>query len=178
MIQPATRVLQTFCLLNRFNFVRWLMTLKVKKDLTWHHNLLTGVCRRLISILCCKAMYVFIQYVVTFIICIYVKLHDKLNHDITINLKPLILFIFREFTLHFHEFVAWLLSCPFYVQKCYLSLYCSYSYEKYYMVCALMHNDRNLLKPVKSKKVRIYKSFFYHIKWDELWVIWIFLKNF
>ncbi|XP_060779986.1 phosphatidylinositol 4-phosphate 3-kinase C2 domain-containing subunit alpha isoform X2 [Neoarius graeffei] len=42
------------------------------------------------------------------------------------------------------------------------------SYEKYYMVCALMHNDRNLLKPVKSKKVRIYKSFFYHIKWDEL----------
>ncbi|KAK3570187.1 hypothetical protein QTP86_016493, partial [Hemibagrus guttatus] len=42
------------------------------------------------------------------------------------------------------------------------------SYEKYYMMCALMHNDKNLLKPVKSKKVGIYKSFFYHIKWDEL----------
>ncbi|MCI4379327.1 hypothetical protein PGIGA_G00226650 [Pangasianodon gigas] len=41
------------------------------------------------------------------------------------------------------------------------------SYEKYYMMCALMHNDGNLLKPVKSKKVGIYKSFFYHIKWDE-----------
>lgn len=42
------------------------------------------------------------------------------------------------------------------------------SYEKYYMMCALMHNDGNLLKPLKSKKVGIYKSFFYHIKWDEL----------
>ncbi|TSR87281.1 Phosphatidylinositol 4-phosphate 3-kinase C2 domain-containing subunit alpha [Bagarius yarrelli] len=42
------------------------------------------------------------------------------------------------------------------------------SYEKYYMMCALKHNDKNLLKPVKSKNVGIYKSFFYHIKWDEL----------
>ncbi|XP_060733673.1 phosphatidylinositol 4-phosphate 3-kinase C2 domain-containing subunit alpha isoform X1 [Tachysurus vachellii] len=42
------------------------------------------------------------------------------------------------------------------------------SYEKYYMMCALMHNDKNLLKPVKSKKVGLYKSFFYYIKWDEL----------
>ncbi|XP_028842597.1 phosphatidylinositol 4-phosphate 3-kinase C2 domain-containing subunit alpha [Denticeps clupeoides] len=42
------------------------------------------------------------------------------------------------------------------------------SYEKYYMTCALMHNNRNIFKPVQSKKVGTYKSFFYHIKWDEL----------
>ncbi|KAM9480748.1 phosphatidylinositol 4-phosphate 3-kinase C2 domain-containing subunit alpha isoform 1-T3 [Clarias gariepinus] len=42
------------------------------------------------------------------------------------------------------------------------------SYEKYYVMCSLMHNDENLLKPVKSKKVGTYKSFYYHIKWDEL----------
>ncbi|XP_030630470.1 phosphatidylinositol 4-phosphate 3-kinase C2 domain-containing subunit alpha [Chanos chanos] len=42
------------------------------------------------------------------------------------------------------------------------------SYEKYYLMCALTHNGRNLFKPVQSKKVGTYKSFFYHIKWDEL----------
>ncbi|KAI1889845.1 hypothetical protein AGOR_G00167120 [Albula goreensis] len=42
------------------------------------------------------------------------------------------------------------------------------SYEKYYLMCALTHNGRNLFKPVQSKKVGMYKSFFYHIKWDEL----------
>ncbi|KAG2461999.1 P3C2A kinase, partial [Polypterus senegalus] len=42
------------------------------------------------------------------------------------------------------------------------------SYEKYYMQCSLMHNGRNLFKPVQSKKVGTYKSFFYLIKWDEL----------
>ncbi|XP_072552033.1 phosphatidylinositol 4-phosphate 3-kinase C2 domain-containing subunit alpha [Salminus brasiliensis] len=42
------------------------------------------------------------------------------------------------------------------------------SYEKYYLTCALTHNGRNLFKPVQSKKVGTYKSFFYHIKWDEL----------
>ncbi|XP_062402676.1 phosphatidylinositol 4-phosphate 3-kinase C2 domain-containing subunit alpha [Sardina pilchardus] len=42
------------------------------------------------------------------------------------------------------------------------------SYEKYYLMCALTHNTRNLFKPVQSKKVGTYKSFFYHIKWDEL----------
>ncbi|KAI1903926.1 hypothetical protein AGOR_G00000440 [Albula goreensis] len=42
------------------------------------------------------------------------------------------------------------------------------SYEKYYLMCALTHNGRNLFKPVQSKKVGAYKSFFYHIKWDEL----------
>uniref|UniRef100_A0A8C9WSY2 Phosphatidylinositol-4-phosphate 3-kinase catalytic subunit type 2 alpha n=1 Tax=Scleropages formosus TaxID=113540 RepID=A0A8C9WSY2_SCLFO len=41
-------------------------------------------------------------------------------------------------------------------------------YEKYYLMCALIHNGRNLFKPVQSKKVGTYKSFFYHIKWDEL----------
>ncbi|XP_051512306.1 phosphatidylinositol 4-phosphate 3-kinase C2 domain-containing subunit alpha-like [Myxocyprinus asiaticus] len=42
------------------------------------------------------------------------------------------------------------------------------SFEKYYLICALTHNSRNLFKPVQSKKVGTYKSFFYHIKWDEL----------
>uniref|UniRef100_A0A8C1I196 Phosphatidylinositol 4-phosphate 3-kinase C2 domain-containing subunit alpha n=1 Tax=Cyprinus carpio carpio TaxID=630221 RepID=A0A8C1I196_CYPCA len=42
------------------------------------------------------------------------------------------------------------------------------SFEKYYLMCALTHNNRNLFKPVQSKKVGTYKSFFYHIKWDEL----------
>uniref|UniRef100_A0A667XVZ3 Phosphatidylinositol-4-phosphate 3-kinase catalytic subunit type 2 alpha n=1 Tax=Myripristis murdjan TaxID=586833 RepID=A0A667XVZ3_9TELE len=42
------------------------------------------------------------------------------------------------------------------------------SYEKYYLMCALTHNGKNLFKPVQSKKVGTYKSFFYHIKWDEL----------
>ncbi|KAK0153160.1 Phosphatidylinositol 4-phosphate 3-kinase C2 domain-containing subunit alpha [Merluccius polli] len=42
------------------------------------------------------------------------------------------------------------------------------SYEKYYLTCALTHNGRNLFKPIQSKKVGTYKSFFYHIKWDEL----------
>uniref|UniRef100_A0A4W4FJG2 Phosphatidylinositol 4-phosphate 3-kinase C2 domain-containing subunit alpha n=1 Tax=Electrophorus electricus TaxID=8005 RepID=A0A4W4FJG2_ELEEL len=42
------------------------------------------------------------------------------------------------------------------------------SYEKYYLMCSLMHNGRNLFKPIQSKKVGTYKSFFYHIKWDEL----------
>uniref|UniRef100_A0AAR2KXS6 Phosphatidylinositol 4-phosphate 3-kinase C2 domain-containing subunit alpha n=1 Tax=Pygocentrus nattereri TaxID=42514 RepID=A0AAR2KXS6_PYGNA len=55
-----------------------------------------------------------------------------------------------------------------YVQMCNLSLSCSSSYEKYYLMCALTHNGRNLFKPVQSKKVGTYKSFFYHIKWDEL----------
>ncbi|KAJ6665023.1 hypothetical protein lerEdw1_005254 [Lerista edwardsae] len=41
-------------------------------------------------------------------------------------------------------------------------------YEKYYMVCSLMHNGRDLFKPVQSKKVGTYKNFFYLIKWDEL----------
>uniref|UniRef100_A0A671S3C1 Phosphatidylinositol 4-phosphate 3-kinase C2 domain-containing subunit alpha-like n=1 Tax=Sinocyclocheilus anshuiensis TaxID=1608454 RepID=A0A671S3C1_9TELE len=42
------------------------------------------------------------------------------------------------------------------------------SFEKYYLMCALTHNNRNLFKPIQSKKVGTYKSFFYHIKWDEL----------
>lgn len=42
------------------------------------------------------------------------------------------------------------------------------SYEKYYLVCSLMHNGRDLFKPVQSKKVGTYKNFFYLIKWDEL----------
>uniref|UniRef100_A0A673Z6I2 Phosphatidylinositol 4-phosphate 3-kinase C2 domain-containing subunit alpha n=1 Tax=Salmo trutta TaxID=8032 RepID=A0A673Z6I2_SALTR len=41
-------------------------------------------------------------------------------------------------------------------------------YEKYYLMCALTHNGRNLFKPIQSKKVGTYKSFFYHIKWDEM----------
>uniref|UniRef100_A0AAZ3RDJ3 Phosphatidylinositol-4-phosphate 3-kinase n=1 Tax=Oncorhynchus tshawytscha TaxID=74940 RepID=A0AAZ3RDJ3_ONCTS len=42
------------------------------------------------------------------------------------------------------------------------------SYEKYYLMCALTHNGKNLFKPIQSKKVGTYKSFFYHIKWDEM----------
>uniref|UniRef100_A0AAX7ULE0 Phosphatidylinositol 4-phosphate 3-kinase C2 domain-containing subunit alpha n=1 Tax=Astatotilapia calliptera TaxID=8154 RepID=A0AAX7ULE0_ASTCA len=42
------------------------------------------------------------------------------------------------------------------------------SYEKYFLVCSLTHNGKNLFKPVQSKRVGTYKSFFYHIKWDEL----------
>uniref|UniRef100_A0A8C4ZB75 Phosphatidylinositol-4-phosphate 3-kinase, catalytic subunit type 2 alpha n=1 Tax=Gadus morhua TaxID=8049 RepID=A0A8C4ZB75_GADMO len=34
------------------------------------------------------------------------------------------------------------------------------SYEKYYLTCSLTHNGRNLFKPVQSKKVGTYKSFF------------------
>uniref|UniRef100_A0AAY5EI93 Phosphatidylinositol-4-phosphate 3-kinase n=1 Tax=Electrophorus electricus TaxID=8005 RepID=A0AAY5EI93_ELEEL len=57
---------------------------------------------------------------------------------------------------------------PEQVQMCNLSLSSSCSYEKYYLMCSLMHNGRNLFKPIQSKKVGTYKSFFYHIKWDEL----------
>ncbi|KAM8939064.1 phosphatidylinositol 4-phosphate 3-kinase C2 domain-containing subunit alpha isoform 2-T2 [Pelodytes ibericus] len=42
------------------------------------------------------------------------------------------------------------------------------SFEKYYLVCSLIHNGRDLFKPVQSKKVGTYKSFFYLVKWDEL----------
>lgn len=42
------------------------------------------------------------------------------------------------------------------------------SYEKYYLMCSLTHNGKNLFKPIQSKKVGTYKNFFYHIKWDEL----------
>ncbi|XP_069551537.1 phosphatidylinositol 4-phosphate 3-kinase C2 domain-containing subunit alpha [Brachyistius frenatus] len=42
------------------------------------------------------------------------------------------------------------------------------SYEKYFLMCSLTHNDKNLFKPVQSKRVGTYRSFFYHIKWDEL----------
>uniref|UniRef100_A0A673A4S9 Phosphatidylinositol 4-phosphate 3-kinase C2 domain-containing subunit alpha n=1 Tax=Sphaeramia orbicularis TaxID=375764 RepID=A0A673A4S9_9TELE len=42
------------------------------------------------------------------------------------------------------------------------------SYEKYFLMCSLTHNGKNLFKPVQSKRVSTYKSFFYHIKWDEL----------
>ncbi|XP_029438012.1 phosphatidylinositol 4-phosphate 3-kinase C2 domain-containing subunit alpha [Rhinatrema bivittatum] len=42
------------------------------------------------------------------------------------------------------------------------------SFEKYYLTCSLTHNGRDLFKPVQSKKVGTYKSFFYLIKWDEL----------
>ncbi|KAL7992151.1 hypothetical protein Chor_016407 [Crotalus horridus] len=41
-------------------------------------------------------------------------------------------------------------------------------YEKYYLVCSLTHNGKDLFKPVQSKKVGTYKSFFYLIIWDEL----------
>jgi len=46
-----------------------------------------------------------------------------------------------------------------------------FSYEKYFLMCSLTHNGKNLFKPVQSKRVGTYKSFFFHIKWDELWVI-------
>uniref|UniRef100_A0A8C3UYI3 Phosphatidylinositol 4-phosphate 3-kinase C2 domain-containing subunit alpha n=1 Tax=Catharus ustulatus TaxID=91951 RepID=A0A8C3UYI3_CATUS len=42
------------------------------------------------------------------------------------------------------------------------------NYEKYYLICSLTHNGKDLFKPVQSKKVGTYKSFFYLIKWDEL----------
>lgn len=42
------------------------------------------------------------------------------------------------------------------------------SYEKYFLVCSLTHNNKNLFKPVQSKRVGTYKSYFYHVKWDEL----------
>ncbi|XP_051478598.1 phosphatidylinositol 4-phosphate 3-kinase C2 domain-containing subunit alpha isoform X3 [Apus apus] len=42
------------------------------------------------------------------------------------------------------------------------------NYEKYYLVCSLTHNGKDLFKPVHSKKVGTYKNFFYLIKWDEL----------
>lgn len=42
------------------------------------------------------------------------------------------------------------------------------SYEKYYVMCSLTHNGKNLFKPVQSKRARTYRSFFYHAKWDEL----------
>ncbi|XP_051916488.1 phosphatidylinositol 4-phosphate 3-kinase C2 domain-containing subunit alpha [Hippocampus zosterae] len=42
------------------------------------------------------------------------------------------------------------------------------SYEKYFLMCFLTHNGKNLFKPVQSKRVGTYKSYFYHIKWDEL----------
>ncbi|XP_063802520.1 phosphatidylinositol 4-phosphate 3-kinase C2 domain-containing subunit alpha [Pseudophryne corroboree] len=42
------------------------------------------------------------------------------------------------------------------------------SFEKYYLICSLLHNGRDMFKPVQSKKVGTYKSFFYLVKWDEL----------
>ncbi|KAM5138246.1 phosphatidylinositol 4-phosphate 3-kinase C2 domain-containing subunit alpha [Mantella aurantiaca] len=42
------------------------------------------------------------------------------------------------------------------------------SFEKYYLMCSLLYNGRDLFKPVQSKKVGTYKSFFYLVKWDEL----------
>ncbi|XP_015193707.2 phosphatidylinositol 4-phosphate 3-kinase C2 domain-containing subunit alpha [Lepisosteus oculatus] len=42
------------------------------------------------------------------------------------------------------------------------------SFEKYYILCSLTHNGRNLFKPVQSKKVGTYRNFFYNIKWEEL----------
>uniref|UniRef100_A0A8C4V8E8 Phosphatidylinositol 4-phosphate 3-kinase C2 domain-containing subunit alpha n=1 Tax=Falco tinnunculus TaxID=100819 RepID=A0A8C4V8E8_FALTI len=42
------------------------------------------------------------------------------------------------------------------------------NYEKYYLICSLTHNGKDLFKPIQSKKVGTYKNFFYLIKWDEL----------
>ncbi|XP_071472467.1 phosphatidylinositol 4-phosphate 3-kinase C2 domain-containing subunit alpha isoform X2 [Marmota flaviventris] len=42
------------------------------------------------------------------------------------------------------------------------------NYEKYYLICSLSHNGKDLFKPIQSKKVGTYKNFFYLIKWDEL----------
>uniref|UniRef100_F6PV08 Phosphatidylinositol 4-phosphate 3-kinase C2 domain-containing subunit alpha n=1 Tax=Monodelphis domestica TaxID=13616 RepID=F6PV08_MONDO len=42
------------------------------------------------------------------------------------------------------------------------------NYEKYYLICSLTHNGKDLFKPIHSKKVGTYKNFFYLIKWDEL----------
>ncbi|KAM5248021.1 phosphatidylinositol 4-phosphate 3-kinase C2 domain-containing subunit alpha isoform 2-T2 [Ctenodactylus gundi] len=44
------------------------------------------------------------------------------------------------------------------------------NYEKYYLVCSLSHNGKDLFKPIQSKKVGTYKNFFYLIKWDELFL--------
>ncbi|KAG8438439.1 hypothetical protein GDO86_008934, partial [Hymenochirus boettgeri] len=41
-------------------------------------------------------------------------------------------------------------------------------FEKYFLVCSLLHNGKDIFKPVQSKKVGTYKSFFYLVKWDEL----------
>uniref|UniRef100_A0A8D1EWS5 Phosphatidylinositol 4-phosphate 3-kinase C2 domain-containing subunit alpha n=1 Tax=Sus scrofa TaxID=9823 RepID=A0A8D1EWS5_PIG len=42
------------------------------------------------------------------------------------------------------------------------------NYEKYYLICSLTYNGKDLFKPIQSKKVGTYKNFFYLIKWDEL----------
>uniref|UniRef100_A0A8C5QNM3 Phosphatidylinositol 4-phosphate 3-kinase C2 domain-containing subunit alpha n=1 Tax=Leptobrachium leishanense TaxID=445787 RepID=A0A8C5QNM3_9ANUR len=42
------------------------------------------------------------------------------------------------------------------------------SFEKYFLVCSLVHNGKDTFKPIQSKKVGTYKSFFYLVKWDEL----------
>lgn len=42
------------------------------------------------------------------------------------------------------------------------------SFEKYFVMCALTHNGKNLFKPVQSKRVGTYRSFFYHVRWDDL----------
>ncbi|KAB1272737.1 Phosphatidylinositol 4-phosphate 3-kinase C2 domain-containing subunit alpha, partial [Camelus dromedarius] len=42
------------------------------------------------------------------------------------------------------------------------------NYEKYYLICSLSYNGKDLFKPIQSKKVGTYKNFFYLIKWDEL----------
>lgn len=42
------------------------------------------------------------------------------------------------------------------------------SFEKYFVMCSLTHNGKTLFKPVQSKRVGTYRSFFYHVKWDEL----------
>ncbi|XP_020780649.1 phosphatidylinositol 4-phosphate 3-kinase C2 domain-containing subunit alpha [Boleophthalmus pectinirostris] len=42
------------------------------------------------------------------------------------------------------------------------------SFEKYFVMCALTHNGKNLFKPIQSKRVGTYKNFFYHVRWDEL----------
>ncbi|KAJ8349843.1 hypothetical protein SKAU_G00249730 [Synaphobranchus kaupii] len=70
------------------------------------------------------------------------------------NLEPVMLFI-NEFEPEFPcDPLAGLQNCA------------ATGYEKYYLMCSLTHNGRNLFKPIQSKKV--YKSFYYHIKWDEL----------
>lgn len=64
-------------------------------------------------------------------------------------------------------YIDGILTCSFIICS-FLPPFCSY--EKYYLMCALTHNGRNLFKPIQSKKVGTYKSFFYHIKWDEMYV--------
>ncbi|XP_021119514.1 phosphatidylinositol 4-phosphate 3-kinase C2 domain-containing subunit alpha isoform X2 [Heterocephalus glaber] len=44
------------------------------------------------------------------------------------------------------------------------------NYEKYYLICSLSHNGKDLFKPIQSKKVGTYRNFFYLIKWDELFL--------